>query len=261
MRFMMILKATKDSEAGRPPNPKLVAATAKLAEEANNAGLIVNSGGLLPSSQGTRIRVAGGKTSVIDGPFAETKELVGGFAIFDLKSKEEAIESGTHFMQVHADILGPSYEGELEIRPIFGVSSNGSKELNSYLHFKGQCEEAFKFYEKVLDGKIDAMFRYEGTPAAEQVSADWRSKIVHARMSIGEQVLMGMDAPPERFHKPQGFNVNVNVKNTADGKRIFDALADGANVVMPFGPTFWAAGFGMLSDRFGIPWMINCEHA
>jgi PhnB protein len=70
-----------------------------------------------------------------------------------------------------------------------------------------------------------------------------------------------MDAPPERFHKPQGFNVNVNVKNTADGKRIFDALADGANVVMPFGPTFWAAGFGMLSDRFGIPWMINCEHA
>jgi PhnB protein len=261
VRFMMILKATKDSEAGRPPNPKLVAATAKLAEEANKAGLIVESGGLLPSSQGTRIRVSGGKTAVIDGPFAETKELAGGFAIFDLQSKEEAIESAKHFMQVHADILGPTYEGELEIRPIFGAPSNGAKQLNSYLHFKGQCEEAFKFYETCLDGTIDSMFRYEGTPAAEQVSPEWRSKIVHARMTIGEQVLMGMDAPPERFQKPQGFNVNINVKHAADGKRIFDALADGANVVMPFGPTFWAAGFGMLGDRFGIPWMINCEQA
>src|SRR6202451_943629 len=142
MRFMMILKATKDSEAGLPRNPKLIAATAKLAEEANKAGVIVDSGGLLPSSQGTRVRVSGGKTSVTDGPFAETKELVGGFAIFDLKSKEQAIEMGTHFMQVHGDIMGLSYEGELEIRPIFGGSSNGAKELNSYLHFKGQCEEA-----------------------------------------------------------------------------------------------------------------------
>jgi PhnB protein len=261
MRFMMIVKATKDSEAGKPPNPALMAATAKLAEEANKVGVMVDSGGLLPSSKGAHIRVSGGKTSVIDGPFAETKELVGGFAIFDLKSNEQAIEMGTHFMQVHADILGPSYEGELEIRPIFGVPQNGAKELNSYLHFKGQCEEAFKFYEKCLDGKIDSMFRYEGTPAAEQVPTEWRSKIVHARMTIGEQVLMGMDAPPERFHKPQGFNLNIGVKNTVDGKRIFDALADGGNVVMPFGPTFWAAGFGMLDDRFGIPWMINCEQA
>ena len=261
MRFMMMVKATKDSEAGTPPNPELMAAVEKLGEEANKAGQSVSSGGLGPSSQGTRIRVSGGKTSVIDGPFAETKELVGGFAILDLKSKEEAVEMGTHFMQVHGDIMGPSYEGELEIRPIFGDSSNGAKELNSYLHFKGQCEEAFKFYEKCLDGKIDSIFRYEGTPAAEQVPAEWSSKIVHARMTIGDQVLMGMDAPPERFDKPQGFNLNVSVKNTAEGKRIFDALSEGANVVMPFGPTFWAAGFGMLVDRFGIPWMINCEQA
>jgi PhnB protein len=261
VRFMMMVKATKDSEAGMPSNPKLMAAVEKLGEEANKAGLMVSSGGLLPSSQGARIRVSGGKTSVIDGPFAETKELVGGFAIFDLKSKEQAIEMGTHFMQVHADTLGPSYEGELEIRPIFGGSSNGAKELNSYLHFKGQCEEAFKFYEKCLAGKIDSMFRYEGTPAAEQVSPEWRSKIVHAHMTVGHQVLMGMDAPPERFHQPQGFNLNIAVKSAADGKRIFDALADGGNVVMPFGTTFWAAGFGMLDDRFGIPWMINCEQA
>jgi hypothetical protein len=82
---------------------------------------MVTSGGLLPSSQGARIRVGGGKTSVIDGPFAETKELVGGFAIFELESKEEAVRLGRDFMQMHADILGPAYEGEMEIRPMFGA--------------------------------------------------------------------------------------------------------------------------------------------
>lgn len=122
MRFMMLVKATRDSEAAAPPNPELMAAVAKLAEEATARGVMVTAGGLLPSSQGVRIRVGGGKTSVVDGPFAETKELVGGFAIFDLESKEEAIESGRKFMQLHADILGPSYEGELEIRAMFGTA-------------------------------------------------------------------------------------------------------------------------------------------
>ena len=119
MRFMMLVKATKDSEAGAPPKPELMAAIAKLSEEASARGVMVTAGGLLPSSQGVRICVTGGKTVVIDGPFAETKELVGGYAIFDLESKEEAVDSGRKFMQLHADILGPSYEGELEIRPMF----------------------------------------------------------------------------------------------------------------------------------------------
>ncbi len=126
MRFMMIVKANKDSEAGLPPNPELVAAIGKLAEEARQRGVMIDAGGLLPSSQGARIRVSRGKTSLIDGPFAETKELVGGYAIFDLKSKEEAVQMGTRFMQVHRDILGSSYEGELEIRPIFVGHPNGS---------------------------------------------------------------------------------------------------------------------------------------
>ncbi len=128
MRFMMLVKANKDFEAGAPPNPELMAAIAKLADEATARGVMVAAGGLLPSSQGVRIRVARGKTAVIDGPFAETKELVGGFAIFDLQSKEEAIESGRQFMQIHADILGPSYEGELEIRPMFGAPPHSAKQ-------------------------------------------------------------------------------------------------------------------------------------
>src|SRR6185503_9075703 len=101
MRFMMLVKANKDFEAGAPPNPELMAAIAKLAEEASASGAMVLAGGLLPSSHGVRIRATRGKTAVIDGPFAETKELVGGFAIFELASREEAIESGRQFMQVH----------------------------------------------------------------------------------------------------------------------------------------------------------------
>ena len=119
MRFMMIVKATKDSEAGLPPSPALMAAIGKMAEDAIRRGALVDVGGaLFPSSQATRINVSAGKTSVVDGPFSETKELVGGYAIFDLPSKEDAIRMGTNFMQVHADILGESYTGQLEIRPM-----------------------------------------------------------------------------------------------------------------------------------------------
>ena len=127
MRFMMIVKATKDSEAGCTPNPELMATIAKMAEEATKRGVMVTAGGLQPSSRGARIRVSGGKTSLIDGPFAETKELVGGYAIFDLPSKEDAVQMGRQFMQLHADILGPSYEGELEIRPLMDAPPNGAK--------------------------------------------------------------------------------------------------------------------------------------
>jgi hypothetical protein len=120
MRFMMLVKATPDSEAGLPPDPRLMEAVAKLSEEAAQNGTMIAGGGLVPSKAGARIRIGGGKTKVIDGPFAEAKELVGGFAIFELPSREAAVESGRRFMQLHADILGPAYEAELEIRQIFG---------------------------------------------------------------------------------------------------------------------------------------------
>ena len=134
-------------------------------------------------------------------------------------------------------------------------------QLNSYLHFNGNCEEAFTLYEKCLGGRIEGVFRYEGAPGPEQVPAEWRNKIMHARITIGDQVLMGMDAPAERFHKPQGFHVNIAVKDVAEGKKIFEALSEKGNVTMPFGPTFWSPGFAMFVDRFGVPWMVNCEPA
>ena len=103
------------------------------------------------------------------------------------------------------------------------------------------------------------MMTHAGTPAEEQVPSEWRDKILHARMVVGDQVLMGSDAPPGHYQKPQGFSVSIQINNKSDGERMFNALAENGKVTMPFVQTFWAAGFGMCVDRFGIPWMVNCE--
>ena len=128
--------------------------------------------------------------------------------------------------------------------------------LNSYLFFNGQCEAAFKFYEKCLGGKIEAMLTHEGTPAEQDVPSEWRKKILHARLTVGDQALMGSDAPPERYDKPQGFSVSLNVDKPAEAERIFRALSENGKVQMPLERTFWAVRFGMCVDRFGTPWMV-----
>jgi hypothetical protein len=122
MKFMLIAYATKNSEAGVPPPPELMAAIGKLTEDMAKAGVLVGSGGLKPSSTGARFRLSGGKVTVTDGPFTETKEIIGGYAIVDVKSKEEAIDGARRFWQIHADILGPSYEGAGEVRAMYDPS-------------------------------------------------------------------------------------------------------------------------------------------
>ena len=134
-------------------------------------------------------------------------------------------------------------------------------QMNPYLTFDGRCEAAFKFYEKVLGGKIEAMIPHEGTPAAEHVPADWRKKIIHARLILGDKVLMGSDAPPDRYEPMKGFSVTLGIDDPAEAERVFHALGENGTVQMPIQQTFWAARFGMLVDKFGTPWMINCEQA
>ena len=134
-------------------------------------------------------------------------------------------------------------------------------QINPYLFFSGQCEAAFNFYAECLGGKIDAMMTHAGTPAEEHVPAEWRNKIIHARLTVGDGVLMASDAPPDHYEKPQGFSVSIQIKDKAEAERIFNALAENGKITMPFEKTFWAAGFGMCVDRFGIPWMVNCEQA
>jgi len=130
--------------------------------------------------------------------------------------------------------------------------------LNPYLLFNGECEAAFRFYERTLGGKITMMMSFGDSPAADQVPADWRTKILHVTLTVGDQVLQGSDAPPDRYQKPDGFSVSVNVSNVKEAERIFKALAENGTVLMELQETFWARRFGMLVDRFGTPWMINC---
>ena len=116
MRYMMMVKGNKDYEAGKPPKKELMEAIAKHGAELAKAGILLSIGGLMPSAKGARILASGGNLNLIDGPFAEAKELIGGFAILKADSKEEAVRLGRIFMQIHLDTLGPDYEGELEIR-------------------------------------------------------------------------------------------------------------------------------------------------
>ncbi|MGH7571398.1 MAG: VOC family protein [Gemmatimonadota bacterium] len=135
-------------------------------------------------------------------------------------------------------------------------------QVNPYLNFNRQCAEAFKVYEQVLGGKIEAMISYGDSEAAGEVPPDWHDMIMHARLVVGDQVLMASDSPPEHYEKPQGLSVSLNVDKVKDAERIFNALAKDGTVKLPFQKTSWAAGgFGMLVDRFGTPWMVNCEKA
>ena len=132
-------------------------------------------------------------------------------------------------------------------------------QLNPYLSFDGKCQEAFKLYEQALGGKIAAMLTYGETPMAEQSPPEMRQKIAHARLTVGNQVLMGGDAPPGRYEPMKGCSVMLGVDEPAAAERVFNALAAGGNVTMPIQETFWARRFGMVTDKFGTPWMINCE--
>lgn len=130
--------------------------------------------------------------------------------------------------------------------------------FNPHLTFNGQCEAAFKFYEKCLGGKISMMMTYGETPAAKNVAADWRGKVIHATFALGDLELTAADAPPDRYQKPQGFAVLLHVDTAEEADRIFNALAEKGAVTMAVQETFWAVRFGMLVDQFGTPWMINC---
>jgi PhnB protein len=131
-------------------------------------------------------------------------------------------------------------------------------QLNTYFHFNGQCEAAFQFYERCLGGKIETMTTYAGSPMEKHAPPDWRNKIMHARLAVGDTVLMGSDVSSD-YHQPKGFSVSIGVNDPAEAERVFNALSENGNVSMPLQPTFWAARFGMLTDQFGIPWMVNCE--
>lgn len=134
-------------------------------------------------------------------------------------------------------------------------------QMYPYLSFRGDCEEAFQYYARHLGAEINALFRFGGSPMESDAPADWGNKVMHGSVRLCGHELAGGDVPPGQYKAPQGFSLSVQLADTAEATRIFEALSEGGQVMMPLEPTFWSPLFGMVVDRFGIPWLINCEGA
>ena len=131
--------------------------------------------------------------------------------------------------------------------------------LSPHLSFNGECEAAFRFYERCFGGDIVTMLAYGNSPMAEQAPPEWKGKILHATLNFGDNVLAGSDSLPGQYERPKGFQVLLGIDDQVEAERIFNALAENGTVLMPIQQTFWAKRFAMFTDSFGIPWMINCE--
>ncbi|WP_260515559.1 VOC family protein [Serratia fonticola] len=136
--------------------------------------------------------------------------------------------------------------------------------IQPYLFFAGNCEQAVNFYAQQLNGNIEIMMRYKDIPPEEQQNgppnADPES-IMHARLVIGDNVIMASDGCPADPGGPthSGYSLSILSENVEQGEEVFNRLAQGGSITMPFQPTFWAKGFGMLTDKFSVNWMVNVE--
>jgi PhnB protein len=135
--------------------------------------------------------------------------------------------------------------------------------LNPYLNFNGNCEEAFNFYKSVFDGEFLTVMRFKDAPPEYQMTASESEKIMHVALPIGQgTVLMGSDRPAAMGPTTTGnnFYISINAASEAEATRLFNRLSAGGQVTMPLDKAFWGAYFGMLTDKFGIQWMVNYDY-
>ncbi|MGP6087941.1 VOC family protein [Antarctobacter jejuensis] len=133
--------------------------------------------------------------------------------------------------------------------------------ITPYIHFGGNCEEALTHYANVFGGEIEMLMRWSEGPPDVQVAPEHQNWVMHASLRIGESRLMASDSMPEHFVPPQGISVSIEIDGPDEARAAFDALKEGGQAWMEFGPTFWSSGFGMLTDRFGIQWMISLSES
>lgn len=129
--------------------------------------------------------------------------------------------------------------------------------ISPHLCFDGQCRTAFAAYQQILGGTIQTMLTYGESPMAAKVEAEWHNRILHATLQFDDMELTGVDLLPRDYRKPQGFFVTLTVEGAARANRIFSSLAEGGEVRLAFQPTFWSPGFGVVVDRFAVPWEIS----
>lgn len=133
-------------------------------------------------------------------------------------------------------------------------------QIHPYLQFGGRCAQAFEFYKQHLDAQNVMLMPYRGSPGEEKAPDEWRDKIMHASLQIGSSVLMGSDGMPGYpYEGIKGCSIALDTATDADAERIFNALAQDGHITMALERTFWASKFGMVTDQFGVSWMIMCE--
>ena len=129
-------------------------------------------------------------------------------------------------------------------------------QLNTYLNYGGNCEQAFRFYEEHLGGKVTMLMRHGEQPNASNVAPEWKNAVLHARMTLGGTELFGADMPPDRFQPMRSAYLSLSVESVEEAERVYALLTDGGQIFMKMEETFFASRFAMLRDRFGTSWMI-----
>ncbi len=266
MKVMVIVKATADSEAGNMPKEALLAEMGQFNADLAAAGIMIDGAGLKPSSQGARVVFNGNDRQVIDGPFAETKELVAGYWV--LGSKVSGRSEGVGEALPHPM---PGVDGAIiEIRPYFELDDFGTEytpelqELEKqtqamvdlrgtftqpYLFFGGRCEEALDFYGKVLGAQVLMKMRFNESPQPPPpgfLEDGFETKIMHSTFKLGETTMMASDGCDSRSSF-DGFRLAFQTKTTEQAEKAFAGLSEGGKVDMPLTKTFWSPLYGQVT--------------
>ncbi|MCU0709945.1 MAG: YciI family protein [Pirellula sp.] len=276
MKVAVLVKASPSSEAGVMPSQQLLADMGHFNDRLIQAGIMKDGAGLHPSSKGVRVRFSGANRAVINGPFAETKELVAGFWIWEVESIEQAID----WLKKCPNPM--TEDSDVEIRPLFEADDFGEEftpelreqeanheatlamqkaTIQPYLFFSGRCEEALEFYKNAVHAKVEMMMRFNESPDPTppgMLQAGFERKIMHCSFQVGGMTLMASDGCNDKSSF-DGFRLALTVPTKAAADRAFNALAEGGNVDMPLMETFWSPRYGMVTDKFGVGWMVMVQ--
>ena len=273
MKVVVFVKASPSSEAGVMPSQQSLADMGAYNGELFKAGIMKDGAGLHPTSKAVRVRFTGTDRLVIDGPFAETKELVAGYWIWEVKSMAEAVD----WLKKCPNPMPE--ESEIEIRPIFEADDFGEEftpelrvreqnleaalamekaTVQPYLFFGGRCEEALEFYKTALDVKVLMMMRFNESPEPTppgMLAPGFENKVMHCSFQVGGMTLMASDGCDDKS-RFDGFRLALSVPTEAGADHAFNALAEGGKIDMPLVKTFWSPRYGMVTDKFGVGWMV-----
>lgn len=268
MRYMLMRKADADTENGVLPSEDVLQAMADYNERMTRAGVFVSGNGIRPTREGCRIRFRDGEPTVIDGPFEPTTEQLAGYSVLEVDSLAEAIAWAREWPRDDGDgnatVELRRYFMPEDFKPSAALDKHRSqerlpREMNVHVTFAGNCREAMRFYADVTGGHLEALVTVGETPAAKEFAPERHDDIIHASLNLRGRRLMGADMSGDCYEQLRGAQVHLEYDSPVEAERVFRALTESGELIMPFEKTFWAHRFGMTRDRFGIQWMISCQ--